>query len=138
MKKFLSLLEELDPANQTNPKWELIDFLKSKGINVSPVKGTDSIYIDTGSKNIAVNIAPAEEEAESIEAGYGDFNVNSEVENLASKAEGGLKGLAGKVFGTAAQQAAGAIKKRQQVSRQAVGAYDKKTQKLKQDLANVR
>ncbi len=138
MKKFLSLLEELDPTNQDNPKWDLIDFLKSKGVNVSPVQGTDMIYIDTGSKNIAVSISPAEEEAESVDAGYGDYNVNSEVENLASKAEGGLKGLAGKVFGSAAQQAAGAIKKRQQVARQAVGAYDRKTQKLKQDLANVK
>jgi uncharacterized protein YjbJ (UPF0337 family) len=137
MKKFLSLLEELDPTNQGNPKWELLDFLKSKGVNVSGVKGTDMLYIDTGERNIAITISN-EEDAESVDAGYGDYNVNAEVENLASKAEGGMKGLAGKVFGSSAQQAAGAIKKRQQVAKQAVGAYDRKTQKLKQDLANVK
>lgn len=137
MKKFLALLEELDPTTQGDPKWDLLDFLKTKGINASGVKGTDMIYIDTGEKTIAVNVSSTEEDAESLNAGYGDYNVNDEVENLAGKAEGGLKGMAGKVFGSAAQQASGAIKKRQQVSRQAVGVYDRKTQQLKKDLANV-
>jgi uncharacterized protein YjbJ (UPF0337 family) len=137
MKKFLALLEELDPTTQGHPKWDLLDFLKSKGINASGVKGTDTIYIDTGEKNIAITVTNTEEDAESIEAGYGDYNVNDEVENLAGKAQGGLKGMAGKVFGSAAQQAAGAIKKRQQVSKKAVGVYDKKTQQLQRDLANV-
>lgn len=139
MNKFLTLCEEFDPEKSSDPKWDLIDFLKSKGINASAVKGTDSIYIDTGSKNIAITVSEdqAEEDAESIEAGYGDFNVNNEVENLAGKAEGGLKGMAGKLFGTAAQQAAGAIKQRQGVSKQAVQVYNKKTQQLKRDLASI-
>lgn len=140
MKKFLALLEELDPTTQGDPKWELLDFLHSKGIKASGVKGTDLIYIDTGSKTIAVQVteAQAEEDAESINAGYGDFDVNQEVEGLADKAATGLKGIAGKVFGNASQQAAGAIKQRQNVSKQAVDVYKKKTNKLQQDLRNVK
>lgn len=139
MKKFLTLCEELDPAASADPKWDLKDFLESKGIKVSIVQGTDSLYIDTGSKNIAVTVSTADgEDAENVDAGYGDFSVNDEVEGLASKAATGLKGVAGKVFGTAAQKAAGAIKQRQRVSQQAVGAYDKKTRQLQKDIASVK
>jgi len=64
MSKFLHLIEEFDPNSQGDPKWELIDFLKSKGINVSLVQGTDMVYIDTGNGTIAVNVSQPEEEAE--------------------------------------------------------------------------
>ncbi len=137
MKKFLTLCEELDPAASNDPKWDLKDFLESKGIKCSIVNGTDMLYIDTGTGNVAVTVSAGEEDAESIEAGYGDFNVNDEVDQLASKAATGLKGMAGKVFGTAAQGAAGAIKQRQRVSQQAVGAYKKKTNQLQKDIASV-
>lgn len=137
MSKFLNLCEQLNPENSSDPKWELIDFLQSKGIKVSPVRDTDTLYIDTGTKTIVVNMANNEEEAESIEAGYGDYDVNSEVEGLANKASKGLKGMGAKLFGTSAQQAKQAVNQRQNVSKQAVGAYKKKTQKLQQDLRNV-
>lgn len=138
MSKFLNLCEQLNPENSSDPKWELIDFLKSKGIKVSPVRDTDTLYIDTGTKTIVVNMANNEEEAESIEAGYGDYDVNSEVEGLANKAASGLKGAMAGAFGTSAQKAKQAVNKRQNVSKQAVGAYEKKTQKLLQDLKNVK
>jgi len=60
MSKFLTICEEFDPNYQGDPKWELIDFLKSKGVNVSLVKGTDMVYIDTGSKTIAVTVSSQE------------------------------------------------------------------------------
>jgi hypothetical protein len=137
MSKFLSLLESHDPENATSPKWKLIDFLKSKGVNVSLVKGTDMVYIDTGEDTIAVNISSNEEDAESIEAGYGDYDVNKEVEGLAGKAAKGLKGVAGKLFGNTAQQAKTAVAQRQGVAKQAVGAYQRKTQQLQKDIQNV-
>jgi hypothetical protein len=65
MSKFLNLCEEYDPENTENPKWELIDFLKSKGVHVSMVKNSNMIYIDTGSKTIAITVSE-EEEAQSI------------------------------------------------------------------------
>lgn len=134
---FLTLCEEFNPKNTSDPKWQLIDFLKSKGINVSPVRDTDMLYIDTGSGAVSITVSNNEEEAESINADYGDYNVNDEVEGLANKAEKGLKGAVGKLMGNPAQQAKQALKKRQGVSKQAVRVYDKKTQKLQQDLRNV-
>lgn len=65
MSKFLNLCEEFDPKNSGDPKWDLIDFLKSKGIHASLVRDTDMIYIDTGSRNIAITVS-AEEEAQSV------------------------------------------------------------------------
>lgn len=66
MSRFLNLCEEHDPRNSSDPKWELIDFLKSKGIKVSPIKNTDMLYIDTGSNSIAISISSVEEDAQSV------------------------------------------------------------------------
>lgn len=96
MNKFLTLIEEFDPKNTSDPKWKLIDFLKSKGINVSLVRDTDMVYIDTGEDTIAVNVSQPEEEAESINASTGTYEVDKEVESLGSKANSGLTGLAAK------------------------------------------
>ena len=65
MSKFLEICEEFDPNSQGDPKWELIDFLKSKGVPVSLVKGTDMIYINLGSKTIPVTVSQPEEADES-------------------------------------------------------------------------
>lgn len=138
MSKFLNLIEEFDPENNGDPKWELIDFLKSKGINVSLVRDTDMLYIDTGSKTIAVNISQAEEEAESINAGTGTYEVDNEVEKLGNKAMSGVGGMVGKMFGTSAQKAKSAVKQRQQVAGQAVDAYQKGTDRIKQGLQAVK
>ena len=54
-----------------------------------------------------------------------------------NKASKGLKGAMAGAFGTSAQQAKQAVNQRQNLSKQAVGAYKKKTQKLQQDLRNV-
>jgi hypothetical protein len=138
MSKFLTLVEEYNPENTGDPKWELIDFLKSKGINVSLVRDTDMLYIDTGSKTIAVNISQTEEEAESINAGTGTYEVDQEVENLGNKANSGLRGLAAKAWGTPAQKAKTAVKKRQQVAGQAVDAYQKGTERIQKGLQAVK
>ncbi len=64
MSKFLTLIEEFDPNSQGDPKWELIDYLKSMGCKVSLVQGTDMIYIDTGSKTIPVTVSQPQEDDE--------------------------------------------------------------------------
>lgn len=138
MSKFLNLLEEFNPENTGDPKWELIDFLKSKGVNVSLVRNTDMIYIDTGSKTIALTISNTEEEAESIEAGVGTYKVDQEVEKLGNTAASGLKGVAGRILGTSAQRAKQAMKKRQQLAGQAVKTYEDSTKELERSLQQAR
>jgi len=64
MSRFLELLEASDPHNTGDPKWLLVDFLKSKGINVSMVRDTDMLYIDTGNSTIAVTISNQEEDSQ--------------------------------------------------------------------------
>jgi dihydroxyacetone kinase DhaKLM complex PTS-EIIA-like component DhaM len=138
MSKFLDLIESLDPRNSENPKWKLIDFLKSKGIKVSLVRGTDMLYIDTDEDTIAVNVSIPEEEAESMSSSSGQYNVDHEVEGLADKANSGLTGLAARAMGTSAQKAKSAVKKRQNLAKQAVDVYDKGTQKLEKSIQNLR
>jgi len=134
------MCEEFDPSQSSSDKWDLIDFLKSKGVNVSAVRDTDMLYIYTGEKVVVVHFdtqADAEEDAESVDAAYGEYGVNDEVEKLANKANKGLKGLAAKGFGTSAQRAKSAVKKRTKMAGKAVDVYDKKTRKLENDLRNV-
>lgn len=96
------------------------------------------LYIDTGEKTIAVTISPNEEEAESINAGTGTYEVDQEVENLGNKANSGLRGLAAKAWGTPAQKAKTAVKERQRVAGQAVDAYAKGTERIKKGLNAVK
>ena len=138
MSKFLSLVEQFDPQNTEDPKWKLIDFLKSKGVNVSVIRGTDMLYIDTGESTIAVNVSSNDEDVESINAGTGTYEIDKEVEGLSNKAASGLKGAAASFFGTAAQKAKSAVKQRQQIAGQAVDAYSKGTDRIKKGLAAVK
>ena len=138
MSKFLNLIEQFDPQNTEDPKWKLVDFLKSKGVNVSMVRGTDMLYIDTGDSTIAVSISDNEEDVESINASTGQYDVDNEVEGLANKASSGLQGMAAKFFGTSAQKAKSAVKQRQQVAGQAVDAYSKGTDRIKKGLNAVK
>ena len=137
MKKFLNLCEQFDPQNTEDPKWKLLDFLKSKGVKVSMVRGTDMLYIDTGTDTIAVNISNAEEDAEIGNSAAGTYDIDNEVEKLGDKASSGLKGLAAKGLGTSAQKAKTAVKKRQNVAGKAVAAYDKGTQRIEQGLQQM-
>jgi hypothetical protein len=78
------------------------------------------------------------EEDESINATTGTYEVDKEVEGLAGKASGGLKGLAGKLFGTSAQKAKSAVKERQNLANQAVDAYRKGSVRIKKGLQSVK
>ena len=138
MSKFLNLIEEFDPENTGDPKWKLIDFLKSKGINVSVIRNTDMLYIDTGESTISVTVSPNEEEAEGINAGTGTYDIDREVQDLAAKAAGGLKGMVAKrVLGTDPQMAKQAVQERGRMSGQAVNAYKKGTERIRKGLQAV-
>lgn len=113
MSKFLHLIEEFDPNSNGDPKWDLIDFLKSKGINVSLVKGTDMIYIDTGSKTIPVTISQTEEEDET----------SSMLNDIASDKSDKFQ-----------NQAALTVKKRQTISPQVIKAANKSISEVEQAL----
>lgn len=138
MHKFIDLCEEFDPQNSEKPLWKLIDFLKSKEVPVSLVRGTDMLYIDTGHGIVSVTVSDAEEEAENINASTGTYEVDKEVEELGNKASSGLKGLAAKAWGTPAQKAKTAVKQRQQIAGQAVDAYNKGTERIKKGLQAVK
>jgi len=140
MSRFLSILEEYNPENTEDPKWDLIDFLKSKDVNVRLDRLSGMIFVDTGSKEIPLQVSGMdnEEEAESIEAGTGTYKVDQEVEKLGNTAASGLKGVAGRMLGTSAQRAKQAMKKRQQLAGQAVKTYEDSTKELERSLQQAR
>tara|TARA_R110002167_G_scaffold98020_8_gene258380 strand:+ start:5788 stop:6225 length:438 start_codon:yes stop_codon:yes gene_type:complete len=137
MSEFLNLIEQYDPENTEDPKWTLIDYLKSKGVEVSLVRDTDMVYISTGDQVIAVTVSMPEEEAEGIDAGTGTYEVDKEVEKLGNTAATGLKGMATLGIGSA-QKAKRAVKQRQKVAGQAVDAYSKGTERIKKGLDAVK
>ena len=141
MSQFLELCEKFDPNNSGSSKWQLKDFLESKGIIASIVKGTNMLYISTDSETVAVEVIEkdaGEEDSENPLKEDDKYAVSDEVENLANKANSGLKGLAAKGLGTSAQRAKTAVKKRQNVAKKAVGAYENRTKNIETALKNVR
>lgn len=134
MSQFLNLCEKFDPSSTSDPKWELIDFLKSKGIKVSLIKNTDMLYIDTGSKTISVTVSNNEEEDQTTD---GTYQVDNEVEKLGDRANSGVSGLAARALGTGPQQAKRAVKQRQNLAAKAVGLYTKKTKDLEKAISNA-
>lgn len=145
MSKFLEILEQHDPANQSkmDAAFQAKFFLYEQEVPFSS-KGSqiilhaeqgDIILEAVGMK--ARQVADAEED-ESINASTGTYEVDQEVEKLGNKAASGLKGAAGKLFGTSAQKAKAATKERGRVAGQAVDAYRKGTDRIKKGLQAVK
>jgi len=116
MSKFLNLIEENDPKNNGNPMFDLLDFLKSKGIHAYPIRGTDMVYIDTGETTIAVTISPPEEENE----------IATTVETMASEQPKNKSG----VFGNVGKQIEASVAKRKPVITKMLKAYNTETDML--------
>jgi hypothetical protein len=145
MSKFLEILEQHDPANQSkmDAAFQAKFFLyeaevpfSSKGSQIIlHAEQGDIILEAVGMK--ARQVADAEED-ESINASTGTYEVDQEVEKLGSKAASGLKGVAGKLFGTSAQKAKAATKERGRVAGEAVKAYRKGTERIKKGLDAVK
>lgn len=113
MSKFLNLIEQFDPQNTEDPKWKLMDFLKSKGVNVSMVRGTDMLYIDTGSDTIAVNISTNDEDSQESDM----------VSDIAKDPTNRLQGQANQV-----------VKKRNQLAPKVINNANKKMGELEKSL----
>ena len=138
MRKFLRLVEENTPGVSyiveiKDPDGTLL------GSAAIPDNANTSFYEEVirfiaghGGEVVAVNSRPPAEDQEIKSGGPDTYDVDKEINKLASKAKGGALGLAGKMLGTGAQQAKAAVKKREKVSKDAINVYKKDTQSLKQ------
>ena len=146
MSKFLEILEQHDPVNQSkmDAAFQAKFFLyeqkvpfSSKGSQIILHAEQGDIILEAIGMQSRGDVADAEED-ESIDASTGTYAVDKEVENLAGKASSGLKGLGAKLLGTSAQRAKTATKERQKVAGQAVDAYRKGTERIKKGLQAVK
>jgi len=146
MSKFLEILEQHDPANQSkmDTAFQAKFFLYEQEVPFSAKGSQIILHAEQGDIILEAvgmkvkKVADAEEEDESINASTGTYEVDQEVEKLGSKAASGLKGVAGKIFGTSAQKAKAATKERGRVAGQAVDAYRKGTERIKKGLDAVK
>jgi hypothetical protein len=145
MSKFLEILEQHDPTNQSkmDAAFQAKFFLYEQEVPFSSKGSQIILHAEQGDIILeavgmqARQVADAEED-ESINASTGTYEVDQEVEKLGSKAASGLKGVAGKLFGTSAQKAKAATKERGRVAGQAVDAYRKGTERIKKGLDAVK
>ena len=116
MSIFLRLCEEYDPNNEGNDKFDLIDFLQSKGVSAALVKsrgkigsvGDDTVCIDN---RFYVTVSNAVED--------GEDPVTDEVENEAEKGD---------------QQASSLVKQRAPLAKQAQNVYKTGTTNLQKSI----
>ena len=145
MSKFLEILEQHDPANQSkmDAAFQAKFFLYEQEVPFSSKGSQIILHAEQGDIILEAvgmrsrQVADAEED-ESINASTGTYEVDQEVEKLGDKAASGLKGAAGKLFGTSAQKAKAATKERGRVAGQAVDAYRKGTDRIKKGLQAVK
>ena len=139
--QFIRLCENFDPSNEdlSMTTMELSQFLNEKGIPTKD-KGT-YLMIEGGGKYIILEVLQAEsmvadneEEAESVNVGFGAYDVNQAVQELGDTAASGMKGFAARMYGTDAQNAKTAIKNRKKVAAKAVDAYNVATKRLEDAL----
>lgn len=148
MSKFLEILEQHDPANEDTIDAALKAkiFLHEKKIPFTSNGKTITIHTNDGDvvleakgiKKKKAEDADAEEDAESINASTGNYEVDQEVEKLGNKAASGMKGLVARGFRSKAQRAKSAMKERENVAGQAVDAYKKGTDRIKKGLQAVK
>jgi ribosomal protein L37AE/L43A len=144
MKRFLKLCEKYDPINEDsiNASLWVQQYLHESEIPFSI--DDDDILLETpyGKARLKVVSFNKEmnepEEDEQIDASTGTYVIDKEVEKLGDKAKSGLAGRFGKAFGTSAQKAKAAVKKRENLAKQAVDAYEKGTQRIEKGLQRVK
>lgn len=147
MSKFLEILEQHDPANQSNmdAAFQAKFFLYEAEIPFSSQGSKiilhgehgDIILEAIGFQKREQAIADAEED-EAVNAGTGTYEVDQEVEKLGSKAANGLKGIGQKLLRNPAQKAKRATEERGKIAGQAVDAYRKGTDRIKKGLQAVK
>ena len=133
MRKFLKLIEDNRPGEDKYTV-ELKD-VTGKVVRRFAISGVGSPFenflaFETSVGGVEVPVAVEDQEIKS--GGPSVYDVDSEVSKLASKAESGALGLAGKMVGTGPQQAKKAVKKREKGAKDAVKIYKKDTESLKQ------
>jgi hypothetical protein len=136
MSKFLSLVEEFNPQNTEDPKWKLIEFLRGKGIKISASDDSDNFQIRTEEGDIMVCVMNQEEEAEGIQAGYGQVNVMDRINKMSDEYR--TKGIGGKIFNPTLRQADAIRKKAEGLNKQFIPAGQAAVRRLEQDLRQIR
>jgi hypothetical protein len=146
MSKFLDLVEEYNPENSEffTDLHDFKSFLKGVGVKFG-MSGDGNFYIDDveNNKTYVLQLKGSEgfnseeEDAESINAGTGTYEIDKEVQKLADTASSGLKGMAARLFGTSAQAAKGAVAERQKLAKDAIQAYKKGSERIKKGLQAV-
>lgn len=134
MAKFFDLCEAHDPSNDVNPTYALYDFLKSQGIPVSLVRGTNMLYIDTGTQTIPVTIATPEEDAETLANPAQYMNPVKQMNQAMKDPMGMAIKQQLQQMGPQGQQA---LQKRDQVGKQALDAFNKETDQMAQSLKTM-
>lgn len=140
MTKFLKLVENNLPSKTETGMSEMVDKLVElidsiNSITVTSTAPANELTIEIDGHVIILEVKEVkvkdgdEEEESSLKATY---NLNQGVEGLAAQASTGIAGAIAGKFGTTAQKARQAVRKRNDISAAAIPVYDKVTQKLAQ------
>jgi len=133
MDKFLKVIESNLPSTENDAKQEVINQLAKlfdsiKGITVTPIDH-NSFRVKVNNNEVILHMDDVRPLSEN--SFNPTFSIDQGVEGLAAKAVGGpLAGRLGTQFGTAAQRAKAATRKRQNVAKTAIDVYDNITQDL--------
>jgi hypothetical protein len=138
MSKFLEILEQHDPANQSkmDAAFQAKFFLYEAEVPFSSKGSQIILHAEQGDIILEAVGMQARQVADEEEQAVGSYDIDSEVEKLGAKAMKGIPGWMGK-HTTSAQKAKAAAKKRENVAGKAVVAYMKNTKSLEDSIKNA-
>lgn len=145
MSKFLRLVENNLPSEEEAGMGKMVDKLVELLDSIDSIIVTSDVpaqklTIDIDGHRIVLEVKDvqyskdSEDEESSMKATY---NLNQGVEGLATQASTGIAGAIAGKFGSVAQKAKQAVKRRNDVAVAAIPVYDKVTQKLEQAIRSA-
>jgi len=138
MSRFLSLVENNIPSQEEGSMSMLVDKLVELldtigSVTVTSTAPSKELIVEVDEYTITLvvkDIHPSNKEEEEENSLKSKYNLDQNVEGLAAQAKTGISGAIAGAFGTVAQQAKQAVKKREALVKQAVPLYDKVTDAL--------
>lgn len=147
MSKFIDIIESATPVLQDNGRESKIDHIINKMVdrlsellnNIEDIEviSTDvpeELQVRVNDITLTLRVTDVTEGIDEDNETY-NYELDRGVEALAAKANSGLSGFAGKIFGTKYQQAKAAVRERQNVASKGIDVYRRVTKKLEDAIA---
>lgn len=136
MTKFLDIVENTMPPVSNESQNKMVDVLaelldKIPSIEVVSTSKPEELKVNVSGSIITLHVADVTEGSDAEEDNEAlTYNLDQNIERLATKAKSGIAGGLASLAGTPYQKAKAAVKRRENAAKSGIGVYERITDKL--------